>query len=74
LPEITNVNLKKHLYYSIAPNCMRIDACADITIQAIDFTKAVKIYIELNPCQFILTVAFETITKSIILLTYDWGM
>ncbi|VDH91582.1 Hypothetical predicted protein [Mytilus galloprovincialis] len=59
LPAITNPTLKKHLYYQMSPNCMRFDACADVTIKAIDYTKALKAYVELDPCKFILYAGFE---------------
>ncbi|CAG2209692.1 unnamed protein product [Mytilus edulis] len=73
LPAITNPTLKKHLYYQMSPNCMRFDACADITIKAIDYTKALKAYVELDPCHFILYAGFEKWERQFILISYEWG-
>jgi hypothetical protein len=73
LPAITNPTLKKHMYYSLTPNCMRLDACADITIKAIDYTKALKAYVELDPCHFILYAGFEKWERQFILISYEWG-
>ncbi|CAG2189963.1 unnamed protein product [Mytilus edulis] len=73
LPAITDPTLKKHLYYQMSPNCMRFDACADITIKAIDYTKALRAYVELDPCHFILYAGFEKWERQFILISYEWG-
>jgi hypothetical protein len=52
---------------------MRIDACVDVNFKAIGYTKAIKTFVELDPCNFIMTVGFETFTASIVLISYDWG-
>lgn len=73
LPDISNANLKKHLYYKISENCMRFDACVDFTLEKFNYTKALRAYIDLDPCQFLLTVAFEKWTHTLILINYNWG-
>ncbi|KAL5015120.1 hypothetical protein ScPMuIL_009390 [Solemya velum] len=73
LPDITNAKLRKHLYYYIADDCLRIDSCVDFTIARLDYTKALRAYIDLDPCELLLTVAFEKWSKTFILINYDWG-
>ncbi|KAK3589057.1 hypothetical protein CHS0354_008707 [Potamilus streckersoni] len=74
LPEITNSSLNKLLYYKIASNCMKLSACLDITIPAVNFTKALSASLELDPCNFTLKVAFESFSKTFILIDYKWGV
>ncbi|KAL5014181.1 hypothetical protein ScPMuIL_008451 [Solemya velum] len=73
LPDMTNAKLWKHLYYYIADDCLRIDSCVDFTIARLDYTKALRAYIDLDPCQLMLTVAFEKWSKTFLLINYDWG-
>ncbi|XP_021353372.1 uncharacterized protein LOC110450253 [Mizuhopecten yessoensis] len=75
VPEIGKESLKKIMYYFISDNCMRLDACADISIQLGDltYTKAFKAHVELDPCNFILKAKFEKISISVVLISYEWG-
>ncbi|KAK3612511.1 hypothetical protein CHS0354_024482 [Potamilus streckersoni] len=73
LPEIAIPSLQKHVYFSIARNCMRFDACLDITIPGINIIKSFLAYVDMDPCNFVLTVAFERWQKKFILIGYNWG-
>lgn len=52
---------------------MRIDACADVTIEGIDFSRSFSAFVELDPCRYVIKAAFEKWNKTIILFEYDWG-
>ena len=77
LPEITNEFLKEHLYYSVSSNCVRIDACADFTLDLgphiPPYTKAFKVFIDVDFCNFIVTVGFEKWKETLVLISYKWG-
>lgn len=75
LPTIKNEKLAKHVYYSIESDCMRLDACADISLSlaGLSYTKALKAYVDLDPCSFVLKVGFESFQITKVLLNYDWG-
>lgn len=75
LPTIKNEKLAKHVYYSIENDCMRLDACADISLSlaGLSYTKALKAYVDLDPCSFVLKVGFESFHLTKVLLNYDWG-
>lgn len=73
LPPITNEEINKIVYVEIAPDCLRVDACVNVNIKAADFNKAVSAYLQLDPCQFTLTINFEDCTDTVILLGYEWG-
>ena len=75
LPTIKNEKLAKHVYYSIENDCMRLDACADISLSlaGLSYTKALKAYVDLDPCSFVLKVGFESFYLTKVLLNYDWG-
>lgn len=75
LPTIKNEKLAKHVYYSIESDCMRLDACADISLSlaGLSYTKALKAYVDLDPCSFVLKVGFESFQLTKVLLNYDWG-
>ncbi len=57
----------------ISPNCLRFDVCLDINITTFNFKKTVKAFIDIDPCNFTLTLNFEECTEIVILLGYDWG-
>lgn len=75
LPTIANAKVAKHVYYSIESDCMRLDACADISLSlaGISYTKALKAFVDLDPCSFVLKVGFESYQLTKVLLNYDWG-
>jgi hypothetical protein len=75
LPEITDSFLNDHLYYSITSDCLRLDACIDVSFQLGDFkySKAFNAFIELDFCKYVLTYGFEGRTDSLILISYKWG-
>ena len=75
LPEITDPWLNDHLYYSITSDCLRFDACIDVSFQLGDFeySKAFNAFIELDFCKYVLTYSFEGRTDSLILISYKWG-
>jgi hypothetical protein len=54
---------------------MRLDACADISLSlaGISYTKALKAFIDLDPCSFVLKVGFESFQLTRVLLNYAWG-
>lgn len=54
---------------------MRLDACADISLSlaGLSYTKALKAYVDLDPCSFVLKVGFESFQITKVLLNYDWG-
>ncbi|XP_060566993.1 uncharacterized protein LOC132725822, partial [Ruditapes philippinarum] len=61
------------LHYTIADDCMRIDAYAEIRIRAINYTRTFSAYVELDPCQYVIKAAFERTTITLILFEYNWG-
>lgn len=77
LPEIKDDFLKKHLYYSISSNCLRIDACTDFSLDLGPnipaYTKAFKAFIDVDFCKFIVSFGFEGWKDTIVLISYDWG-
>ncbi|XP_052071172.1 uncharacterized protein LOC127709610 [Mytilus californianus] len=75
LPEITNPWLKDHLYYSISNDCLRLDVCVDIsfTIGSFDYSKSFNAFLELDFCKFLINYGIESETKSVILISYNWG-
>ena len=75
LPEITDSFLNDHLYYSITSDCLRLDACIDVSFQLGDFeySKAFNTFIELDFCKYVVTYGFEGRTDSLILISYKWG-
>ncbi|VDI41391.1 Hypothetical predicted protein [Mytilus galloprovincialis] len=75
LPEITNPWLKDHLYYSISNDCLRLDVCVDIsfTISSFDYSKSFNAFLELDFCKFLINFGIESETKSVILISYNWG-
>ena len=75
LPEITKPWLKDHVYYYISNDCLRLDACVDASFSLGDFkyAKAFSAFVELDFCKFILKFGFEGRTRSLILISYDWG-
>jgi hypothetical protein len=73
LPKITNPTLKKLLYYNISPKCTRIDACVDFTIKALDYTKSFRAFIDIDFCNYIFKVGFETEIHKMPIFVYPWG-
>lgn len=75
LPEITSNTLQKHMYYSVSPDCQRIDVCIDFSVEVFEknLTKALKAFVEIDFCSFVLKYGFEGLTNSIILINYNWG-
>ena len=75
LPEITDSLLKDHVYYSISNDCLRLDACIDASFSLGDFSyaKAFSAFIELDFCKFVLKFGFEGRTRTLILISYNWG-
>ncbi|XP_052090897.1 uncharacterized protein LOC127727822 [Mytilus californianus] len=75
LPDITNSWLNDHLYYYISNDCLRLDACADISLSIGDFNyaKAFRAFVELDFCKYILKFGFEGRIRSLILISYKWG-
>ncbi|CAG2211662.1 unnamed protein product [Mytilus edulis] len=75
LPEITSSTLQKHMYYSVSPDCQRIDACVDFSIEVFKnmITKAFNAFVEIDFCSFVLKYGFEGMNDSIILIDYNWG-
>ncbi|XP_071145135.1 uncharacterized protein [Mytilus edulis] len=75
LPEITNSILQEHVYYSLSPDCQRIDACVDFPVEVFGevITKAFNVYIEIDFCNFLLKYGFEGLELSFILVKYNWG-
>ncbi|ESO82597.1 hypothetical protein LOTGIDRAFT_236952 [Lottia gigantea] len=75
LPTIKNEKLKKLIYLRISQNCLHLQACIDVKIRSklFNFTKAFNAYIELDACNFLLHVGFETYKHSIVLIGYEWG-
>ena len=75
LPLITNPWLKDHLYYSISNDCLRFDACVDVSfsIGGWNYTKSFNAFIDLDFCKFVVNYGIESMKNSIILLSYGWG-
>ncbi|XP_052083601.1 uncharacterized protein LOC127720901 [Mytilus californianus] len=75
LPEITSSTLQEHMYYTVSPDCQRIDACVDFTIEVFKtvITKAFNAFVEIDFCSFVLKYGFEGMNDSIILIDYNWG-
>ncbi|XP_052806223.1 uncharacterized protein LOC128235441 [Mya arenaria] len=69
LPKISN----DILYYYIQNDCLRIEACVDIAIPLTDYTKSFRAFISLDPCNYVMTAAFEKWSTEIILFDYEWG-
>lgn len=70
---ITSTTMPEHLYYYISEDCLRIDTCVDLVLKNVAYTKAMRAYIDLDPCNFLLTVSFEKWTETFILINYQWG-
>ena len=75
LPEITNSWLKDRVYYYISNDCLRLDACVDVSFNLGDFeyAKSFSAFLELDFCKYILKFGFEGKTRSLILISYNWG-
>ncbi|VDI22128.1 Hypothetical predicted protein [Mytilus galloprovincialis] len=75
LPDIRNKRLKDLLYYSVSPTCLRLDACfsPSIKIGRKTIKKSFKAFVDVDNCNFIVTLGFEGWRKSLILISYDWG-
>ena len=52
---------------------MRLDACLDISIPKTDIKKSFSAFINLDPCNWVITGAFELWKLNIILFEYNWG-
>ncbi|KAL3873935.1 hypothetical protein ACJMK2_037012, partial [Sinanodonta woodiana] len=74
LQEITSSSLNKLLYYKIARDCMKLYVCLDITLPEWNFTKALSASLELDPCNYIFKAAFESFSKTFVLIDYEWGI
>ncbi|WAR05120.1 hypothetical protein MAR_020489 [Mya arenaria] len=61
------------LYYQVQNDCMRIEVCVDIKIPIIEYTKSFTAYLNLDPCNFVITAGFEKWSVEIILFDYAWG-
>lgn len=53
---------------------MRIDACVDVKVPGIDYSRSFSAYVELDPCRYVIRAAFEKWSQTVILFEYDWGM
>ena len=75
LPEITNSWLKDRVYYYISNDCLRLDACVDVSFNLGDFkyAKSFSAFVELDFCKYMLKFGFEGKTRSLILISYNWG-
>ncbi|VDI70196.1 Hypothetical predicted protein [Mytilus galloprovincialis] len=75
LPDISNSWLNDHLYYYVSNDCLRLDACADISLSIADFNyaKSFRAFVELDFCKYILKFGFEGRIRSLILISYQWG-
>jgi hypothetical protein len=53
------------------------DVCADFTLnlgpQIPPYTKAFKVFIDVDFCNFIVTVGFEKWKETLVLISYKWG-
>ena len=72
-PEIENDNIKNYFYYFASKNCLRIDACLDVTVEELNITKTFSSSIELLPCSFQAVVRIEKWSKTVYLIDFDWG-
>ncbi|XP_060567959.1 uncharacterized protein LOC132726631 [Ruditapes philippinarum] len=61
------------LYYYIRDDCMKISVCLDFKIPELKIYRSFTAYLELDPCNFILTKAFERKVKQIFIFDYAWG-
>ena len=70
IPDVTNSSL----YYLIDAECYRLDACVEVPIAGVSFTKSLKAYLELDPCNLVMRAGFESRQKSYVMVNYEWGM
>ncbi|VDI43603.1 Hypothetical predicted protein [Mytilus galloprovincialis] len=63
------------MYYSVSPDCQRIDACVDFSVEVFGevISKAFNAHIEIDFCNFVLRYGFEGLEMSFILIKYNWG-
>jgi hypothetical protein len=52
---------------------MKISVCLDFKIPELEISRSFTAYLELDPCNFILTKAFEGKVKQIFIFDYAWG-
>ncbi|XP_033637723.1 uncharacterized protein LOC117298529 [Asterias rubens] len=62
-------------YCSISENCLRIDCCLELNIKVREFkfSRSFKAFIDVNACDFSITIAFQHFRYTKVLLSYDWG-
>ena len=65
--------MRKRVYLSVGDRCVRFEACLDLTIEKLDFHKAVKASLELDVCRSTLTIALMDCTFTLYLFNYKWG-
>ncbi|XP_071798137.1 uncharacterized protein [Asterias amurensis] len=63
----------KIAYCSISENCLRLDCCLELDIQRLKFRRSFEAFIEVNACDFTITIAFQHLRYTKLLLGYDWG-
>ena len=72
-PAVENENIRKYFYYTVSTDCMRIDACLDVTVEELNIGKTFTAYIVLDPCHYVINLALEKWTKTLYLIDYEWG-
>ncbi|XP_033637389.1 uncharacterized protein LOC117298318 isoform X2 [Asterias rubens] len=62
-------------YCSISENCLRIDCCLELNIKVLKFkfSRSFEAFIDVNACDFSITIAFQHLRYTKLLLSYDWG-
>ena len=73
IPDLSQTTIGQYLYFYISDDCMRLDACLDVSIPGTDIKKSFSAYISLDPCNFVIQAYFELWSLKIVLFEYEWG-
>ncbi|XP_066300826.1 uncharacterized protein [Branchiostoma lanceolatum] len=66
-------SLSDHIYCSLEDTCLGINCCVEVSIPALDFTKAFRAFVKLDVCEFEIMAGFETLEYRKLIFNYPWG-
>ncbi len=72
LPALSE-EVAKIAYCSLSENCLRLDCCLELNIEKFKFRHSFKAFVEVDACDFTITIAFQNLRFPKMLLSYEWG-
>ena len=73
LPALPPGAISQNIYCTISRDCYRIDCCTDLHFKALNFTKAMRMWFELDICKYAINIGVDSWQKQELIFNYKWG-